>query len=66
MTLEEYKTKRGFMRRDMLCEDELEGLAPLAEAHVGLALTALASAQEHLEIAGLFQAQALTAQRVSR
>ncbi len=59
MTIDEYKTKIGFVRRDMLCEDELEGFAPLAEAHIGLALTALAAAQEHLEIASLLQAQAL-------
>jgi hypothetical protein len=47
----------------MLCEDELEGLSPFASAHVQLALTALAVADQHLDIAALFQAQALAESR---
>jgi hypothetical protein len=59
MTIEEYRTKIMLCRRDMLCEDEFEGLTPAASAHIELALSALADARAHLDLAGIFQAQAI-------
>jgi len=59
MTLELLVEEIRKTRRQLLLSDCEAGLSPLANAHLILALDALSTAATQLEIAALFQAQAL-------
>lgn len=60
MNLDQFEEKVRLLRASRV---DRAGLCPLSEAHLSLAQAALEAAIHHLDIAALFQAQALAGSR---
>lgn len=62
--LDRYAVRIGALRIEALFEESSNGLAPLAEQHLCLALATLEQAAHHVKLASLHQASALADRRL--